>query len=506
MRISLDPNSIEDYRTFLAIKRLPAYQIKGRVAIVPDEYAAQLNREVEVSKPIEYTPNPAAFDYQRAIASMAIIKRKFCVFADCGLGKTLIFLDFAIHARKALPAHKRVLIISPLMVIEQTLSEYARFYGEDREPIEHIKSGDLNEWLQGDGGIGITNYEAFKDSDLEKGNLGCLILDESSMIKSQYGKYGQQVLRLGKGLEWKLACTGTPAPNDRIEYGNHAIFMDRFPTLNAFLARYFVNKCQTDERWILKPHALEPFYLSLSHWCIFLANPTAYGWKDVDTSTIPPIHLHYHHVELTREQVKLTADKSGMLFAADVGGIVSRQAMSAIAKGWQGKNEVNTNKYIDIKFLVDEWPGEATIIWCKYNKEQEYLEKTFPDAASIKGSTPHEERVRLIDAFKAGEIKILISKPKILGFGLNLQVASRQVFSTLQDSYEEYYQAVKRSNRIGSPHALNVHIPLTDLEEPMVANVMRKARMIESDTQTQEDLFRRVAGDYLKGNLEDAIK
>ena len=153
---------------------------------------------------------------------------------------------------------------------------------------------------------------------------------------------------------------------------------------------------------------------------------------------------------------------------------------------------METNKPEYIKSLVDSWPEESTIIWCLYNREQEILEKVFPDAASITGSTKIETRHKLINEFKSGKRKVLISKPKILGFGLNLQIATRQVFSGLQDSYESYYQAVKRSNRIGSTKPLNVHIPITDVEQPMIDTVLRKAKMVQQDTEYQEELFNRI--------------
>jgi hypothetical protein len=138
----------------------------------------------------------------------------------------------------------------------------------------------LASWTQTTNGeIGITNYDAL-DEDVDTGSLGALILDESSMLKSHYGKWGQDCIRIGRGLDWKLCLTGTPAPNDRIEYANHAVFLDHYPTVNSFLARFFVNRGKTDERWELKPHALRPFYEALSHWCIFVSNPAVYGWKD----------------------------------------------------------------------------------------------------------------------------------------------------------------------------------------------------------------------------------
>ena len=140
--------------------------------------------------------------------------------------------------------------------------------------------------------------------------------------------------------------------------------------------------------------------------------------------------------------------------------------------------------------MVASWPDESTIIWCRYNDEQAHLASLFPDAANIAGETPYADRLSLLDDFKAKRRRVLISKPKVLGFGLNLQVATRQVFSACDDSYEEFYQAVKRSNRYGSTRPLNVHIPVTEIEEPMVRNVLRKADRVEADTREQEQLFR----------------
>ena len=162
----------------------------------------------------------------------------------------------------------------------------------------------------------------------------------------------------------------------------------------------------------------------------------------------------------------------------------------SVGKGSFRGRDVETNKPGFIRKLVDSWPDESTIIWCHFNREQEIIGDTFPEAGNITGDTPIEERQRIIADFKAGRIKVLISKPRILGFGLNLQVATRQVFSGLQDSYEEYYQAVKRSNRYGSTKPLNVHIPVTDVERPMIETVLKKAARVLADTQEQERIFR----------------
>jgi len=490
MQVLLDTKSIDSYRLFLRIKQLPRYSIRGHVAEFPDEYAGRLGMEADVPDVAPYEPSARLFDYQEAISELAIRKRKFAVFADCGLGKTLILLEFARYAASVLPAGRCVLIISPLMVVEQTLAEAVRFYGH-RLPIEWVRAGQLAEWLSVHGKtnrIGITNYEALRDSP-PQGYLGCLILDESGILKSHYGKYGRECIRLGKGIDWKLCCTGTPAPNDRIEYANHAVFLDQFPTVNAFLARYFVNKGQTSERWILKPHALRPFYRALSHWSIFLTNPGTYGWGD-NAGNIPPIHVHQHYVQLTPEQSRVVQGKSKALFVTDPGGITHRTSWSTIAKGWKGKQQIPTNKPEFIKSLVDSWPDESTLIWCIFDREQDIMDGTFPDAASLRGATSYEQRRELIADFKEGRRRVMISKSQILGFGLNLQRATRQVFSGLADSYEKFYQCVKRSNRIGSTRPLNVHIPMTDIEEPMISNVLRKARMVQQDAEEQEQIFK----------------
>ena len=486
MRITLNPNSVDDYSTFLQVKSLPQYRIQGRDVWFPDEYAdriAGLNPAAASLQDV-YIPS-GAFDYQRDVATHAIRKQKYAVFADCGLGKTLILLVFANHAANAVGADRPVLIVSPLMVIAQTLTEASKWFPD--MPIQVIAAKDLAEWTQSGSGIGITNYDAMTDS-VSQGRIGGLILDESSMLKSHYGKWGQKCIELGRGLSWKLCLTGTPAPNDRIEYANHAVFLDHYPTVNSFLARFFVNRGQTDNRWELKKHALQPFYRALSHWCIFLTNPATYGWKD-NCGLIPPIHIHVDDVPTTPEQDEIVRRITGRLIATEIGGIASRSVMGQLAKGNHKGRSVNTNKYTYIKQMVDSWPDESTIVWCHFNDEQKRVAELFPDAANIDGSTPQATRQSLIDEFKSGVRKVLISKPRILGFGLNLQIATRQVFSGLQDSYEEFYQAVKRSNRIGSTMPLNVHIPVTEIERPMIETVLRKAAMVQQDTEEQERVF-----------------
>lgn len=482
MKLRFDCKSADDYRRFLAVRRCPVYTFDGCAAVVPDEYAYRIDGERRANTLQPYTPIHGLFDYQEDIAAAAIEKRKFAVFADCGLGKTLILLEFARHAMQA--SGRKILIVAPLMVVDQTVDESSTFYSD--LPIRKVAAADLQEWLNTDGNeIGVTNYEAIRDG-LTASAIAGIVLDESSMLKNHYGEWGLRLIELGRGLEWKLCASGTPAPNDRIEYANHAVFLDRAKTTNEFLATYFINRGETQNRWELKPHGLRPFYRSLAEWSIFLTNPATYGWKD-NCGTIPPMHIHIDHIDLTDEQRKAAQGITGSLMTNQVGGIGQRGKLSQIAKG---KGGIATNKPAAIRAMVDSWPDESTIIWCHYNDEHQMMEDTFPEAVSISGDTPMEKRKQGIEAFKSGAVKVLISKPKVLGFGLNLQVCTRQIFSGLKDSYEEFYQAVKRSNRIGSTKPLNVHIPVTELEVPFVDNVLRKANRVEQDTTEQESLFR----------------
>lgn len=482
MKIVFNTDSMADYRTFIRMKSLPQYWFQGRQAVVPDQYAYLLTGERIASNQLPYERSEYLFDYQGDIAEMAIREQKYAVFAACGLGKTAIQLEITRHVLKCVPKDRCVLAVAPLMVVEQTRDESMRFYGDAPK---QIAASELQDWLNDprQERFGITNYEAIREG-LEPGRLAGLLNDESSVMKNSYGAWGTRLIDLGKGLDWKFCFTGTPAPNDPIEYANHAVFLDKKRTVNEFLARYFINKGQTQGRWELRGHAKHAFYRDLSHWCIFLSNPAVYGWKD-NCGTIPPIQTHIHHVELTDDQRSKAQKMTGQMFVNEIGGIGQRSKLAQLAKG----KGAESNKAEFIRNLINSWPEESTIIWCIHNDEQEIMERTFPNAASIKGTTPYEERVRLLKEFKSGQRKQLISKGKVLGFGQNLQIATRQVFSGINDSWEMYHQCVKRSNRIGSKYPLNVHIPVTELEDPMIQNVLRKAHRVEEEEQEQERMF-----------------
>jgi superfamily II DNA or RNA helicase len=486
IRVSFDTSNLADYRKFLAVRRCPVYEFRGSDAYVPDEYAAEiLGAKAVRTADTDYEPSPFLFDYQADIARTDIAKRSFANFVYPGYGKTLIFLEYARHLLKKFRG-RPILIVSPLMVIPQTLEEAEKFY--PGIGIKQLPVSKVQDFCDRGRGIAITNYEAFTQS-LRPGRVVGLILDESAMLAPMYGKWATNILKFSAGLDWRLGNTGTPAPNDRIEYANHAVFTGCAKTTNEFLATYFVNRGQTGERWEIKPHAVARFYRDLSHWCIFMSNPATYGWRD-NADNIPPIHTHIHRVDLTEGQRKAVADMTGRLFVSEIGGIGQRAKIGQIAKGRYKGEAVETLKPQFIRDLVDSWKGESTIIWCRYNDEQAMMERAFPEAASIKGQTPIDERIEMIAAFKSGQVPQMISKPKCIGLGLNLQVATRQVFNGLWDSYIDFIQALKRSNRVGSTRPLNAHIVTTEIEEPMVQTVLTKAKRVEEDERIQEAMFR----------------
>ena len=491
MRVKMDLDSIDSYKLYLKIKALPSYRFIGRMAEFPDCYAERLGIGKKPDLLVPYTPAKGLFDYQEFFARLMVEREKFAMFARPGLGKTFVMAELALHAFKIVAPHKKVLICSPLMIVDQTMEEIHRFYGGQGidYPIEQIAAKDLPRWTQEPGdAIGITNYDALTD-DVDQGLLAALLADESQIMKSAYGVRGNHLVRLGAGLRWKYCFSGTPAPNDRIEYGQTAVFLDAFPTINSFLSRFFVNRGQTQDRWEVKPHALGPFYTALSHWCCFLNTPATYGFKD-NADTIPPIHVHVHDVDLTSEQTQVMRDMLGTLLVTKLGGIVSRGKLSQISKGSIKGKKIATNKFQYIRSLVDSWPGESTIIWCAYNDEQKAMEQCFPEAGSIKGETKHEKRVEIIRDFKSGDCPILISKADLCGLGLNFQIATRQVFSGISDSYEDWTQCIMRSNRVGSTLPLNVHVPVTEIERVLLDNVLRKAKRVEHDMDVQEQMFK----------------
>lgn len=499
--------STSEYERFLRVKQLPNYSINNNIISYLDEYKefVEKGKSNGISNFEVKDLSDFLFDYQKFIINISLKRKRYACFADCGLGKTAIFLEIIRQLKPSLNGQK-ILIISPLMIIEQTMDEEEKWYNE--RTIENLHDKDIQNWLiSNDGQVGIINYDLFKNEvDLTK-NIKCVILDESSILKNATGIIRTNIIRATKGIEYKFCYTATPAPNDREEYANHALFLEQVRSYQEFFAKYFVNK---DNGWILKAHAKEAFYRHLASFSVFLRHPKNYGFADVTKKLITP-EIKELNVELTREQQNLLNIFQQNLTNGNVidntpKTFEQRNKFSQISKGFlleEGKRiqKVDTNKIKIIEELIESHPKSQVIIWTVYNEEGDLIEAKLKDKHNIRnisGSMNKQKRYEIIKQFKNGEIQILISKPRLIGFGLNFQNCNIQIFSGLNDSYEQFYQSIKRSHRFGATEQLKVYIPVTEPERVILKNVLQKKEMFEKDAIHQEKLWMK----WLKNEIE----
>lgn len=468
----------QNYSDYLDSKMEPQYQIKGRTIIIS---RSPINTDLNTQTVNE----DHLFDYQKFILTEAIKRQRYAMFADCGLGKTAMFLAWIRRIQPALQG-KKVLIITPLMVLNQTLDEEEKFYHE--RTIEDIHEGSIEEWAKnGVSQVAITNFEKFYEKKELYGNVAAVVLDESSILKNGDGKTRTGIIETTRGIPWKLACSATPAPNDREEYASHATFLEYVRSNNEFFSMFFVN---SDEGWQIKPHGLEAFYQYLSSWSVYLRNPEHYGFND-NLAKLPKPIFETVMLDWTDEQKQL-------LTTIHKGSLDRKHFLIMLSKGFykdaQGKIvNVTNNKIATTLNILAENKGKPTVVWVTYNYEQEmYLEafkQTNYRVAEISGATKEEQRVKTIEDFRAGKYDVLISKPKLLGFGLNLPFVTVQIFSGLTDSYEQFYQCVRRSHRFGATEPVKVYLPVTNAEKRILSNVMHKKDTFEFDSNKQETDF-----------------
>lgn len=474
--------SLTSYEKFINSKLSTNYVVKGRV-IKTQIYQNDINvDDIETENHL--------FDYQRFIVKTALKKMRYAVFADCGLGKTAIFLSWARHLGKH--TTKKILIVSPLSVIKQTISEEEKFYGEST--IENLHKKSLSEWLCDDSRsrIGIINYDAFHETKDINNRLFGIILDESSILKNATGATSTALINTFRGVPYKLCCTATPAPNDREEYASHSTFLGYTRSNREFLAKYFVNR---ENGWDIKPHSLQHFYRELSEWSIFLRSPDAYGF-DSNVKDIPEPTIDVIPIAWTDQQRKLFKTNAFSGHPDEL--LAKKHYFLRLSKGIHYENAktayVENEKINVIKKLIFEHPKEKVIVWCIYNEEEKMLHDMLY-AAGIKtvvisGDSDEEQRYEKLKEYQNNpELNVLITKSKILGFGINLQQSSVHIFSGMSDSYEQFYQAIRRSYRYGQKRQLHVYIPVTDAEQTILDNVLSKKNLIEIDAKNQEGCF-----------------
>lgn len=396
------------------------------------------------------------YPFQRSIVRWALRKGMAAIFADCGLGKTLMQLEWArivgehwalIHPADPLP----VLIIAPLSVGGQTARE-ANKIGLEIMQVRHPDEMGP--------GVCITNYEMAHHFIGRR--LAGIVLDESSILKSVDGATRKLMLDNFRDVPARLCCTATPAPNDIAELANHAEFLGLMRR-EEMLASFFVHD---DEGWRMRGHAKAPFFRWLASWAMALKTPTDIGF-DGSEYNLPPL--------LIRDEIVSTEwRRSGELFAGQLKGIVDRSNVrrQSVADRVRRAAELAMNA-----------DGQV-IVWCGLNDESRAIAAAIPGSVEVNGSDSQEAKIKAIESFLAGSTRVLVTKPKICGFGMNFQNANTMIFLGMNDSYESYYQCIRRCWRYGQRNAVTAHVVVTDHETEIVANVRRKER--EAEVMTQE--------------------
>lgn len=383
--------------------------------------------------------HPELFPFQRAIVLEALSRGRACIFADTGLGKTLMQLEWARH----IPG--RVLLVAPLAVTKQTEAEAKRF-GFDAACQREAAGSEK---------ITITNYERVERFDLSE--FAALVLDESSILKSYDGAFCRKIIATASELPYRLACTATPAPNDHIELGTHAEFVGAM-SRSEMLALFFVHDGGSTQDWRLKGHARREFWAWLRSWATVVTKPSDLGFSDdgfiLPALNVTPTVVGDHKIDgaLFPEAVSLDLNQRRS---------IRRQSI--------------TDRVDYVARMVATEPGEQWILWCDLNEESRALSKFVPGAVEVTGSDEPEEKAEALLAFARGEIRVLVTKPRIAGFGLNLQNCARMVFVGMSDSYEAYYQAIRRCWRFGQKRPVDVRIVVSRPELQVVENVRQKA-------------------------------
>lgn len=413
------------------------------------DYKDFLKTKLETFDPSGFDPegiNEALYPFQRDIVRWACRKGKACIFADCGMGKTPMQLEWA----RLVSDHERgtVLIVAPLAVSAQTVREGRKFGIEVNRCRER---GDVVE-----GAINITNYEMLHKFDgLE---LCAVVLDESSILKSYSGKMRNEIIDRFSDVPFKLACTATPAPNDYMELGNHAEFVGAMKR-TEMLAMFFTHDGGNTSQWRIKGHAVDKFWDWMSTWAVSVTRPSDLGYDD-GGFVLPELKVRTHIVEFD------SADDERLFSVAALGLGDQRKARrdSIDAKCDYISQVVNSTK--------DD--GTQWIVWCDLNAESEMLAMSIPDAVEVKGSDTDEWKESAMLGFADGTNRVLVTKPSIAGFGMNWQNCHNVMFCGVSNSYEQFYQAVCRCHRYGQQYPVEVTVVLTDAESAVWENVMGK--------------------------------
>jgi len=411
--------------------------------------------------------NASLFDFQRAIVAWAVRRGRAAIFADTGLGKTLMQLSWADEVARH--TGEPVLILAPLAVSEQTIEE-GKTFGIDVNRVPHggCPTGP---------GVWITNYERM-DAAFEC-ELSGVVLDESSILKAHDGKTRTRLIELCQSVPYRLSCTATPSPNDFDELGNQCEFLGVM-SRTEMLATYFVNDTGDTGTWRLKGWGAAKFWEWMATWAVVLRNPSDLGF-DGSRYRLPDPVYHEHVLE---------TDAAGDLFAKPALTMTERR------KAQRDSIEARCRALVDV---VNSEPDEPWLIWTHLNDEANMIESMLADCVNVQGSDSPEVKTRNMMAFTHGELRIIASKPKICGYGMNWQHCARMAFVGLDDSFEKFYQAVRRCHRFGQTRPVHVHIFTAENEGQILANIKRKEIQHHEMSAQMVEHMRDIMNEELKG-------
>ena len=383
--------------------------------------------------------SPKLYPFQRAIVEWACRRGRAAIFADCGLGKTPMQLEWA----RLVPG--RVLILAPLAVAPQTVREGAKF---DIDVTHARENGEAT------GKIVITNYESLHKFDLSR--FDGVVLDESSILKSYMGKTKMLLIEAFKNYRYKLACTATPAPNDHMELGNHSAFLGVMPS-NEMISRWFINDAMQAGCYRLKDHGKRDFWRWVSSWAVALRRPSDIGDYDDSAFILPDLKIQTSSVK--------APPPDGLLF--HIGGTLSATEIHQVKRKSAGDRATEAANFANAS-------EDQCLIWCDTNYEAEAVKALLPDAVEVRGDQPDKFKEDSLSGFTAGAFKVLITKPTIAGYGMNLQNCHRVVFVGLSYSFENLYQALRRVYRFGQAFPVSGFIVESEAEAGIREVVMRK--------------------------------
>lgn len=383
--------------------------------------------------------HPGLHPWQAEIVAWAVRKGRAALWEDTGLGKTRQQVEWARLSGAT------SLIVAPLAVSAQTLREAAQVDVDAR----YVRSG---EQITGPG-VWVTNYEMIDRFDPT--GIDAVVLDEASILKAHDGKTRTKLIEHFAGVPRRLSCTATPAPNDPEELTNQAEFLGVCSRVDM-LATYFIHD---DEGWRLKGHAAGPMYEWMASWAFALRRPSDIGYPDTGYQ-LPGL-------QIIPELLPVSIEVEGQLFPTDLGGVSGRARV---------RRETLNARCERAADLVAAEPDEPWLLWCGLNDEADLLAKTVPGAVNVHGSMRPEEKTELLLAFTDGEIPALVSKPSICGHGMNWQHCARMTFVGLSDSFEAYYQCIRRCHRYGQKRVVHAHVVLSELESQIADNIARKER------------------------------